>query len=130
MTNKLSRLLLCVVLAGLATAWAAAQDTDAKSKSDVRTMTGCLSQGDSPTEFRLTASDGSTWEMHANSSVDLASQVGHTVEVKGAVSNAKMHNLKEDAKDTAKDAGVKKSNNEHGHLEVTDVRSVSASCQK
>ena len=50
MTNKWSRLLLCVVLAGLVSAWAAAQDTDAKSKSEVRTMTGCLSQGDSSTE--------------------------------------------------------------------------------
>jgi hypothetical protein len=130
MTNKWSRLLLCVVLVGLASAWAVAQDTDGKSKSDVRTMTGCLNQSDSANEFLLTATDGSTWEMHANSSVDLASQVGHTVEVTGAVSNAKMHNLKEDAKDAAKDSGMKKSNTEHGHLEVTEVRSVSASCQK
>ena len=129
MTNKWSRLLLCVVLAGLASAWAVAQDTDAKSKSDVRTMTGCLNQSDSATKFLLTATDGSTWEMHANSSVDLASQVGHTVEVTGAVTNAKMHNLKEDAKDAAKDSGVKKSDTEHGHLTITSMKMVSESCK-
>jgi hypothetical protein len=129
MTNKWNRLMLCVVLAGLTSVWAMAQDTDTKSKGDVRSITGCLSKGNSANEYLLTGTDGSTWEIHGNNAVDLASHVGHTIEAKGAVSNAKMHNMKEDAKDAAQDSGMKKSNTEHGHLKVTDVRMVSESCQ-
>ena len=130
MTNKWSRFLLCVVFAGLTSAWAIAQDTDAKSKGEVRSITGCLSKGDSTNEFLLTANDGSTWEVRGNNSVDLASHVGHTIEAKGVVSHAKMHNMKEDAKDAAKDSGMKKNSSEHGHLKVTDVRMVGESCQQ
>ena len=89
MTNKWNRLMLCVVLAGLTSVWAMAQDTDTKSKGDVRSITGCLSKGDSANEYLLTGTDGSTWEIHGNNAVDLASHVGHTIEAKGAVSNAK-----------------------------------------
>ena len=129
MTNKWSRLMLCVVLVGLTSVWTMAQDTDTKSKGDVRSITGCLSKGNSANEYLLTGTDGSTWEIHGNNAVDLASHVGHTIEAKGAVSNAKMHNMKEDAKDAAQDSGMKKSNTEHGHLKVTDVRMVAESCQ-
>ena len=132
---KLNRLLLGLVLAGLATSWALAQDatatSDSKSKSDVRTITGCLTKGDSADEFLLTANDGSTWEIHnSKSGSDLSSHVGHTIAATGVVSNAKMHNMKEDAKDAAHDTGMKKDNAEHGHLKVTDVQMVSESCQK
>jgi hypothetical protein len=130
MSNKWSRLLLCVVLAGLTSAWVIAQDTDAKSKGEVRSITGCLAKGDSANEYLLTANDGSTWEIRGNNSVDLTSHVGHTVEAKGVVSHAKMHNMKEDAKDAAKDSGMKKSSTEHGHLKVTDVRMIGESCQQ
>jgi hypothetical protein len=130
MTNKWSRLLLCVVFAGLTSAWALAQDTDAKSKGDVRSITGCLSKGDSANEYLLTGTDGSTWEVHANNSVNLSRHVGHTIEAKGVVTNAKMHDMKEDAKDAAQDSGMKKNNTEHGHLKVTDVRMVGESCQQ
>jgi len=132
MTNKLSRLLLCVVLLGMTSAWVVAQDSDsnAKSKGEVRNITGCLSQGDNASEFLLASNDGSTWEVRSNNAVDLSSHVGHTIEAKGVVTNAKMHNMKEDAKDMAKDSGVKKNDNEHGHLKVTSVRMVSDSCQK
>ncbi|MCU1299474.1 MAG: hypothetical protein JWO91_3752 [Acidobacteriaceae bacterium] len=124
----MKRLLLCLILTVLGT-WAVAQDTPSKSKSDVRTVTGCLSKGDSANEFLLTGNDGSTWEIRS-SSVALADHVGHTVTATGAVSNAKMHNLKEDAKDATADSGMKKGNSEHGHLTVTDVNMVSESCQK
>jgi hypothetical protein len=40
-----------------------------------------------------------------------------------------MHNMKEEAKDAASSAGVKKSNNEHGDLEVASVKMVSKSCK-
>lgn len=132
MTKSWSRLLLCVVFAGLTTAWAVAQDTDtsAKSKDSVRTVTGCLTKSGGGDEYLLSANDGSTWEVHANSSVDLASNVNHTVEAKGVVKHNKMHDMKEDSKEMASDAGMKKDHGEHGHLTITDVRSVSDSCQK
>jgi len=35
----------------------------------------------------------------------------------------------EDAKETAKASGMKKSNAEHGHMKITDVKMVSESCK-
>ena len=98
--TKLSRLLWCVVFAGLTTGWAIAQDSDThtKSKGEVRSITGCVTKGPSANEFLLTASDGSTWEVHNNNAIDLTSHLGHTIKVKGVVSHSKMHNMKEDAK--------------------------------
>jgi hypothetical protein len=133
MRSQLIRLSLCLILATLTASFALAQDKDgdSKSKGDVRTITGCLTKGDSADEFVLTANDGSTWEVrNSKSGVDLASHVGQTVTAQGVVSNAKAHNMKEDAKDTAKDSGMKKNNSEHGHLKVTDVQTVSESCSR
>jgi hypothetical protein len=133
MTTKLNRLLLCLIVGGLAASWAVAQEetSASNSKSDVRTVTGCLTKGDGADEFLLTGNDGSTWEVRGSKSgVDLASHVGHTISATGVVSNTTAHNLKEDAKDAAKDTGMKKDNTEHGHLKITDVQMVSESCQK
>src|ERR1700680_5342111 len=115
------KLLLCVILAGCTLGFA-------KEKADVRDVTGCLSKGDSAKEFLLTGSDGSTWEVRS-SKVPLASHVGPTVTATGVVSNATMHNMKEDTKDMEKDSGMKKSNAEHGHMKVTDVKMVSETCK-
>jgi hypothetical protein len=119
--NMKINLLLCVILAGCTFGFA-------KEKADVRDVTGCLSKGDSANEFLLTGNDGSTWEVRS-SKVALAEHVGHTVTATGVVSNATMHNMKEDAKDTAKDSGMKKSDSEHGHMKITDVKMVSESCK-
>ena len=113
--------LLCVVLAGCTFGLA-------KDKADVRDVTGCLSKGDSAKEFLLTGNDGSTWEVRS-SKVALSKHVGHTVTATGVVSNATMHNMKEDTKEAAKDSGMKKTDNEHGHLKVTAVKMVSDSCK-
>jgi hypothetical protein len=125
--------LLCGIFVLLSLTWTFAQDSgsDTKSKSDTRTMTGCLTKGgeSDSKEFLLTASDGSTWEVRGDG-VPLAEHVNQTVSVTGAVRNATAHNLKEDAKDAAADAHMKKSNTEHGHMTVTDVQKVSDSCQK
>jgi hypothetical protein len=130
MTNKWSRLLLCVVLAGLTTAWALAQDdANAKSKGEVRNITGCLTKHGGGDEYLLTGTDGSTWEIHENSSADLAAHVNQTVEARGVVSHAKMHNMKEDTKEMGHDTGMKNNNAEHGHLKVTSVHKVSDTCQ-
>jgi len=91
-------------------------------------ITGCLSKGESADEFLLAAKDGSTWEVRS-STVKLADHVGHTVSAQGVVSHAKLHNLKEDAKSAATDAGAKKEDTEHGHLKVTSLKMVSDSCK-
>ena len=119
-------LLLCLVLTCTASILVMASD---KGKSDTRTITGCLSQGDNAKEFDLKADDGSTWEVRS-SNVSLADHVGHKITATGVVSNATAHNLKEDKKDIAHDTGVKKNNTEHGHLKVTDVQMVSNSCSQ
>jgi len=130
MRNKWTRLLLCVVVLGLTSAWALAQDdTSNKSKGEVRNVTGCLTKSGGGNEYLLTATDGSTWEIHENNSVDLASHVNQTVELRGVVSNEKMHNMKEDAKDMASDTGATKPKAEHGHLKATKIHKVSDSCQ-
>jgi hypothetical protein len=110
-------LLLCLVLTWTASILAMATDSSEKGKSDTRTITGCLAQGDNAKEFNLKADDGSTWEVRS-SNVSLAKHVGHKVAATGVVSNATAHNLKEDTKDIAHDTGVKKNNNEHGHLRL------------
>jgi hypothetical protein len=124
MKTKVSNTLLYLILVAFAVSWGNAQE---KSKSDVRTITGCLTKGDSANEFNLTGNDGSTWEVRS-SAVDLASHVGHTVSATGVVSNSSMHNMKEDTKDMAKDSGMKKDNSEHGHLKITDLQMVSETC--
>src|ERR1700687_1443603 len=115
------KLLFCVILASCTFGFA-------KEKADVRDVTGCLSKGDSASEFLLAGNDGSTWEVRS-SRVALGEHVGHTVTATGVVSNAKMHNMKEDAKEAAKDSGVKKSDAEHGHMKITSVKMVSESCK-
>jgi len=122
MKTKMNSILLCLIFVAFSTS------ALAKSKSDVRDVTGCLSKGDSAHEFLLTGNDGSTWEVRS-SRVPLAKHVGHTVAATGVVSNAKMHNLKEDAKEAAKDSGMKKSDAEHGHMTIMEVKMVSDSCK-
>ena len=74
MTNKWTRLLLCVLVAAMTSVWALAQDdSGSNSKDNVRSITGCLTKSGNGNEYLLTANDGSTWEVHENSSVDLAS---------------------------------------------------------
>jgi hypothetical protein len=132
MTNKWSRLLFAVVLMGLTSVWALAQDqndaNNTANKGEVRNITGCLTKSGGGDEYLLTGNDGSTWEIHENSSVDLAAHVNQTVEAKGLVSHEKMHNMKEDTKEMAHDTGATKAHAEHGHLKVTDIQKVSDSC--
>ena len=107
-----------------------AQETTSsgKSKSADRTVIGCLAKGDSAKEFELNGQDGSTWNLKSDQ-VALAEHVGHTVKVKGVVSNVAMHNMKEEAKDAAAGAGVKKENSEHGDMQVASLKMVSGSCK-
>ena len=130
MTNKINRLLLCATLLGLTSVWALGQDTADSAKGSVRTITGCLTKSGNGNEYLLTGADGSTWETHANNSVNLADHVGQTVEAKGVVSHVTMHNMKEDAKQMSNDAGMKNNTAEHGHLKITDIHKVGGSCEQ
>jgi hypothetical protein len=130
MKNLWTRLILCVAVVGLTSIWTLAQDdTSNSAKGQVRNITGCLTKSSGGDEYLLTGNDGSTWEIHENNAVDLASHVNQTVRVRGAVSNEKAHNRKEDAKDMASDTGATKPKAEHGHLKATDIKKVSGSCQ-
>ncbi len=111
--------------AGLTTA----QDTTKTTHKKTRTLTGCLQTGDSANEYKLTTAKGGTWELHSDS-LKLGDHVGHTVTIKGVVSNAKMHGMKEDAKAEAKEHGVDKDSTEHGHMTVTHLKMDSDSCSK
>ena len=115
-----------ILLSGYAGS-AFAQD---KPKSKVRTITGCISKPESGDEYVLTGKNGSTWEIHgSDSGVSLSDHVGHTVTATGVVSHSTLHNMKEDAKGAAKDAGIKKHDREHGHLTITSIKMVSGSCR-
>lgn len=103
--------------------------TAADTHANVRSLTGCLQKGESANEYNLLGTDGSTWELKSDA-VDLASHVGHTVTVTGAVPHSTMHGMKEDAKSEAQEHGMDKSATEHGHLTVTNVSMVSNSCQR
>ena len=122
------KLLLSVVAVStllLVPALAFANDKD----DEVRTLTGCLSRGDSAHEYKLTTENGSTWELHSKS-VRLSPHRGHTVTVTGKVRYADMHDAKEKVKDEMKEHGVDKDAVEHGHLNVTNVSMVSDSCKR
>jgi hypothetical protein len=127
MRNLVKILSLCALFVA---STSLAQDTTSsgKSKAENRTITGCLAQGDSANKFVLNGNDGSTWDVKSDS-VALADHVGHTITAKGTVSNVTMHNAKEAAKDAAASVGVKKTNNEHGDLDITSVKMVSKSCK-
>src|SRR4029077_4566440 len=134
MKSKWTRFLLCLAIASVTSVWAVAQDDSANSqandaKGQVRNVTGCLTKSGSGNEYTLNASDGSTWEVKENNAVDLASHVNQKVEAKGVVSNEKMHNMKEDAKQMSHDTGMKNNTAEHGHLKVTTIHKVSDSCE-
>ena len=79
-------------------------------------------------DFVLNGKDGSTWNLKSDQ-VALADHVGHRVTVKGVVSNVTMHNMKEEAKDAAAGAGMKKENSEQGDMQVASLKMVSSSCK-
>ena len=122
-------LFLTVILACTASMLAFAAPNDTKGKAETRNVTGCLSQGSDANQFMLTAADGSKWKLESDT-VSLGDHVGHTVTATGAVDHATMHNMKEDTKDMAQDAGMKKDNTESGTLKVTKVKMVSDSCKQ
>src|SRR5712672_3903561 len=109
-------LFLLASTAGMATAQEETKTTHKKT----RTLSGCLKKGDEAKEYRPTTAKGATSEIRSDN-VSLGEHVGHTVRVTGVVSHAKMHGMKEDAKEEAKEHGVDKESTEHGHMTVTNL---------
>jgi hypothetical protein len=125
MTTKLTFSLLAVSFLAIAPVFVQSGNAQEEDKSaKTRSVTGCLSQGDSANEFKLTQDDGSTWEIQSKG-VKLSPHVVHTVTVTGKVWHPDMHGAKEKAKET-----VDSSAKEHGHLNATNVTMVSESCKK
>jgi hypothetical protein len=109
--------------------WAAAQDSTKTTHKKTRTLRGCLQKSDDANEYKLTTAKGGTWELKSDG-VNLGEHAGHTVTVTGVVSHAKMHGMKEDTKNEAKEHGMDKGSTEHGHMTVTNLEMVSESCRK
>ncbi len=103
---------------------AAPQESQEKSASQPKTVTGCLQKGDQPDEFSITGKDGKSWDLRS-SAVKLADHVGHQVTVTGSPTReAKAEEKKEGQVEKA--AGKE----ELGELRVTSLKMVSQSCTK
>ena len=100
------------------------QESTPDKSAKVRKITGCLTKGDSDNEYKVTAADGSNWEVKSDA-VSFSPHVGHTVTVTGTVNNAAAHGAKEKMKDKTQDNPT-----EHGHLTVTNMKMVSESCKQ
>jgi hypothetical protein len=98
------------------------QDVD--KSADVRTFTGCLQHADKPDQYKLALNDGSTWMLRSDK-FKLSSHVGHTITVTGNVWHPELHSAKERAKE-----GVNPNAPEKGTLTLTDLSTVSRTCQK
>jgi hypothetical protein len=126
MKFKIAGAMLTLVLMSCG-AWAQTDETKKETHKNTRTVTGCVQKdGD---EYTVAGKTGNTWEVKSDS-VDFAKHVGHTVTVTGAVANAALHGAKEDTKAEAKEHGLTKNSAEHGHMTVTNLKMVSASCEK
>ncbi len=103
---------------------AAPQESQEKSASKTKTVTGCLQKGDQPDEFSITGEDGKSWDLRS-STVKLADHVGHQVTVTGSPTReAKAEEKKEGQVENA----ARKE--ELGELRVTSLKMVSQSCTK
>jgi hypothetical protein len=102
----------------------APQESQEKSASKTKTVTGCLQKGDQPDEFSITGEDGTSWDLRS-STVKLADHVGHQVTVTGSPTReAKAEEKKEGQVENA--ARKEKL----GELRVTSLKMVSQSCTK
>jgi hypothetical protein len=116
--------LMALFAASLMPAIATPQNETKDKDASLRTLTGCLSRGESAGEYNLVTPEGNTWEIRSKT-VKLAGHVGQTVSVSGRVSHATLHGAKEKTKEA-----VDSSATEHGHLMATDISKVSDSCKK
>lgn len=110
-------LALCFAFAVVATA------QQAEKKGSSKTVTGCLQKSDEADEFRLTATDGKTYDLRS-SSVKLSDHVGHQVTVTGSFKPEGGDKEADESKE-AKEGGKK----EAGDIQVQKLKMVSESCK-
>ena len=79
------------------------------------TVTGCLQKGDGPNEYAITE-NGKSYGLRSDT-VNLASHLNHKVTVTGTPTSA------------TEKKGSKESTEESEHLQVTNLKMVSTSCQ-
>ena len=128
MKRKIATVFIAVIMLATVVGLATAQDATKATQKKARTLTGCLQKGEDANEYNLTTKGGATWEIKSDS-VKLDEHVGHTVKIVGVVSNAMAHGMKEDTKEEMKEHGMDKHAKERGHMTVTDLTMVSATCQ-
>jgi hypothetical protein len=87
------------------------QNSTSDKSQKARDITGCLAKGEKSNEYKITTRDGSTWELRSDV-VDFAFHLGQTVTVTGTVKKT-----------------MNKST-EHGHMTVTELKTVSDSCRR
>jgi hypothetical protein len=114
-------LAFCLAFAICTAAIAAAQQSGKKSSS--KTVTGCLQKSDEADEFRLTATDGKTYDLRS-STVKLSEHLGHKVTVTGSF-KPESSGKNEDEDKEKKETGAK----EAGDIQVQSLKMVSASCK-
>ena len=88
------------------------------------TITGCLAKGHEKGEFELThvtGGDASHYELVPGKGVDLASHVGHKVEVTGEKATEAAEKGEKGEKGTKKE-------HPHDHLKVTAMKHIDAKC--
>ncbi|MBZ5568238.1 MAG: hypothetical protein LAN64_10365 [Acidobacteriia bacterium] len=128
MKLKIATGLMALLIFAAVVPLAKSEDKDSKKTQE---LTGCLQKGSSDHEFKLTANDGSTWELKSDD-VNLGAHVGHEVTVKTEASkiHAKAHEMKEGAKEEMQEHGMAKNATERGHLTVTNLTMIRDTCSK
>jgi uncharacterized protein HemX len=91
----------------------------AQTKSETKTLTGCLQKGDEPNEYSISDASGKIYEMRS-SEVKLSDDLGHKVTVTGRMKGEVDEDEKREAKHSKK---------ENGYVQVRKLTMVSTSCQ-
>lgn len=107
---------------------AAKQGQEHKSKSHMKSVTGCLQKGVEPGEFSITGEDGKTWGLRSKT-VKLEQHVGHRVTVTGSAHReSEAQEKSEEKKEGRMENAAGKE--EYGDLRVTDLKMISDTCNK
>jgi hypothetical protein len=118
------------------------QNNGAAMKSNLTTVTGCVSAGKKDGTYKLTADDGTTYMLRSKSA-NLADHVGHTVTVSGRVmtgekkagdaattpSNSTDASSGAGADQNSPDSGATAAHPMRSHLMVRSLTMVSDSCK-
>ena len=124
MIQKLAWLALFVGLSSVLL-YGAPQMADEKA-SATQTATGCLQKGTEPGGFFLISKDNKHWELYTDPEVSLADHIGHTVTVTGTLAHRSKAQEEKSQPYEQKEMGGR----QHGDLQVSSVKMVSASCSK